>query len=54
MSEIEVEVGVLKERVDSMEKRLSSVVDKSEKIMFLLFTIMGGVIVNLAILLIKG
>jgi hypothetical protein len=53
MGELEVEVGVLKERVDNMEKTQDGLIKKLDVFQNTLMVTLGGVIVNLIVLLIK-
>lgn len=46
MSGIEVDVGVLKERVDNMEKQQDTYCKKVDNMNGILFTTMGGVLVT--------
>ena len=53
VSELEVEVGVLKERVDNMEKTQDGLIKKLDIFQNTLMVTLGGVIVNLIVLLLK-
>jgi hypothetical protein len=53
MGELEVDVGVLKERVDNMEKTQDGLIKKLDVFQNTLMVTLGGVIVNLIVLLIK-
>jgi hypothetical protein len=53
MSELEVAVGVLKERVDNMEKTQDGLCKKLDVFQNTLMVTLGGVIVNLIVLLLK-
>jgi hypothetical protein len=53
MSEIEVQIGVLTERVDNMEKQVDSVVKKVEGFQNWFLLTLGGLAVNLLVLLLK-
>jgi hypothetical protein len=53
VSELEVAVGVLKERVDNMEKTQDGLCKKLDVFQNTLMVTLGGVIVNLVVLLIK-
>lgn len=53
MGELEVDVGVLKERVDNMEKTQDGLIKKLDVFQNMLMVTLGGVIVNLIVLLLK-
>jgi hypothetical protein len=53
MGELEVDVGVLKERVDNMEKTQDGLIKKLDVFQNTLMVTLGGVIVNLIVLLLK-
>jgi prefoldin subunit 5 len=53
VSEVEVAVGVLKERVDNMEKTQDGLCKKLDMFQNTLMVTLGGVIVNLIVLLLK-
>jgi hypothetical protein len=53
VSELEVAVGVLKERVDNMEKTQDGLIKKLDVFQNTLMVTLGGVIVNLIVLLLK-
>jgi hypothetical protein len=53
MGELEVEVGVLKERVVNMEKTQDGLIKKLDVLQNTLMVTLGGVIVNLIVLLLK-
>lgn len=53
MSELEVAVSVLDQRVDNLEKVQDSLIKKFEGIQSTIFVILGGLVVNLLVLLLK-
>lgn len=53
MGELEVDMGVLKERVDNMEKTQDGLIKKLDVFQNTLMVTLGGVIVNLIVLLLK-
>jgi hypothetical protein len=53
LEEFEVEFGILKERVDNMQKVQNQLADKFDRLMFWLVMTFGGVTVSVILLLFK-